>query len=152
MAYSHPAFQVEAQVHHFYIDDAQYGSSKILRCATHYPKKRGAAKPEVLIRYIQPLVHDVEASRNIAYAYAMNFAANCPSQVVTFENTVFFAGESELSFGKYAGKTLNEIFKINPGYIDWLAINMKPRNPIDQRIQLQCSWWLFRGFTRKMAV
>lgn len=151
MSYAAPAFFVPAQIHKFFIDDSRTGNCKLLRCATEYPKKRGAAKAEVMFRYVGPLVPNSEVSRKLAFEHAERFANLYPSQIVTFESTVFLAGKTVLGFGKYAGKTLDDVKAIKPDYIEWLAKNMTPRNHIDQRIVLQCKAWLYSGATKRLA-
>ncbi|MDI5832625.1 hypothetical protein OCF84_21110 (plasmid) [Shewanella xiamenensis] len=151
MAYSTPAFTIQVQVHNFYIDESRTGNCKLLRCKTEFPLKRGAQKADVMFRYVGPLVPDYDASREEAYKYACQYANLYPSQIVTFEQTVFLAGNTTLEFGKYSGKTLDDVFTVNPSYIDWLAANMKPRNHVEQRIHLQCKFWFYSGKTKKVV-
>jgi len=36
----------------------------------------------------------------------------------------FYTLDTEFTFGKFSGKTIREVIKIQPDYIDWCAINL----------------------------
>jgi len=54
-------------------------------------------------------------------------------QPISFENTDNLKGmqgsaEDVITFGKYRGKTIGEIYIVDPQYIIWLSTNMNPKN------------------------
>ncbi|MBE8233028.1 MAG: hypothetical protein HAW67_04775 [Endozoicomonadaceae bacterium] len=103
-----------------------------------------AKKTKALINYVKPLCLDIAESRKMALKYAKQFASNNPNYVVEFDIEVMDAGNTQLTFGKYKGRTLNELYSINPAYVQWIAESMTPRNFEMQKIVRQCKIWTYR--------
>jgi hypothetical protein len=147
-----PAFSILAQVQTFFIAKSDFTNSYLLRCRVDYPLKRGATKGESMIRYICPLMPNRENSIKAAFPHAESYAKLYVNQVVIINDHVFFAEETILNFGKYAGKSLGDIKILNPGYVSWLAKNLTPKNIDEQRISKQAICWGLHTLLTNKAV
>lgn len=69
---------------------------------------------------------------------AFQYLQNCNILLKVKDNTFFepYYGISDdiVSFGKYRGKRLAEVYYIDPGYVLWLAHKFEPRNPRDNKL------------------
>lgn len=147
-----PNFAMLALVNHFFVAKSGFTSCYLLRCRADYPKKKGAIKSESTFRYIAPLVPSLDESTKSGAIYAERYANLYTNQVVTFDGKVFHAETAIITFGKYAGKSLSEVVKLNSGYLYWLAKNMTPKNIDQQRILLQCQLWSAKADCLKKVI
>lgn len=76
---------------------------------------------------------------------AFHYLQNCNTLLKVKDNSFFepYYGISEdiVSFGKYRGKRLAEVYYIDPNYVLWLAHKFEARNPRDKKLAI-----LAKGF------
>lgn len=69
---------------------------------------------------------------------AFQYLQNCNVMLKVKDNSFFesFYGLSDdiISFGKYNGKRLADVYYVDPHYVLWLAHKFDPRNPRDKRL------------------
>lgn len=78
---------------------------------------------------------------------AINYLHNCNVMLLIKDNTFFepYYGINAgiVEFGKYRGKRLSEIYRIDPNYVLWLANKFEPRSYRDKKLCI-----LAKGFAR----
>ena len=101
-----------------------------------------------------PLIYLGNLSTNIVEAAkkARKFSGIQPIYFDSYDTLTSLRGTPEdvLTFGKYRGKTLGEIYLDNPQYIIWLSKNMEPRSK-KQFIQLQIAKDLTQDYFDQMT-
>lgn len=89
------------------------------------------AKPPLFIRTLAVTFND-------AAERAFQLLQNCNIALKVRDNTFFepYYGQSDdiVSFGKYSGKRLAEVYYVDPHYVLWLAQKFDPHSPKDKRL------------------
>ncbi len=85
--------------------------------------------PERLsIFYIQDLSEDINESLRAASSLCY-YSSRCLLLMEYNAKRMQSKGDDIISHGKYHGHFLHEIFRIDPGYISWVAYKFTPRIP-----------------------
>lgn len=82
--------------------------------------------------YICELSPDINASMRIA-STMLYYSPRCIFVVAYNEKRMQSNGDDLISFGKYRGHFLHEIFQIDPSYIGWIAYKFIPKIPKQKR-------------------
>ena len=75
------------------------------------------------INFLRDQINSIEALRNIENYYV--FTSKVKMSKKTTNKPVCVKPEDKITFGKYKGKTFNEIADIDSNYIIWLNENVK---------------------------
>lgn len=78
------------------------------------------------IFYIQDLSEDINESLRVASSLCY-YSPRCMLLVEYNAKRMQSRGDDIISIGKYHGHFLHEIFRIDPGYISWVAYKFTPR-------------------------
>jgi uncharacterized protein (DUF3820 family) len=113
------------------------GSYKLIS----YTKTFNQVKEKPVSSMLEHLSYDHQSSTFMAIKRLIHSSLDLNNTIHTFENHVFNTDGVPLSFGKYKGKLLSDVYLIDPGYISWLANIIKPTSFINQCILLQCQKW-----------
>lgn len=84
------------------------------------------------IFYIQDLSEDINESLRVASSLCY-YSPRCMLLVEYNAKRMQSRGDDIISIGKYHGHFLHEIFRIDPGYISWVAYKFTPRIPKQER-------------------
>ena len=84
------------------------------------------------IFYIQDLSEDINESLRAASSLCY-YSPRCMLLVEYNAKRMQSRGDDIISIGKYHGHFLHEIFRIDPGYISWIAYKFTPRIPKQER-------------------
>ena len=84
------------------------------------------------IFYIQDLSEDINESLRVASSL-FYYSPRCILLVEYNAKRMQSRGDDIISIGKYHGHFLHEIFRIDPGYISWVAYKFTPRIPKQER-------------------
>lgn len=84
------------------------------------------------IFYIQDLSEDINESLRVASSLCY-YSPRCMLLVEYNARRMQSKGDDIISLGKYHGHFLHEIFRIDPGYISWIAYKFTPRIPKQER-------------------
>ena len=84
------------------------------------------------IFYIQDLSEDISESLRAASSLCY-YSPRCMLLVEYNAKRMQSRGDDIISIGKYHGHFLHEIFRIDPGYISWIAYKFTPRIPKQER-------------------
>ena len=84
------------------------------------------------IFYIQDLSEDINESLRAASSL-FYYSPRCMLLVEYNAKRMQSRGDDIISIGKYHGHFLHEIFRIDPGYISWVAYKFTPRIPKQER-------------------
>lgn len=84
------------------------------------------------IFYIQDLSEDINESLRAASSLCY-YSPRCMLLVEYNAKRMQSRGDDIISIGKYHGHFLHEIFRIDPGYISWIAYKFTPRTPKQER-------------------
>lgn len=84
------------------------------------------------IFYIQDLSTDIHESLRAASTLCY-YSPRCMLLVEYNAKRMQSRGDDIISFGKFRGHFLHEIFRIDPGYVSWIAYKFTPRIPKQER-------------------
>lgn len=114
-------------------DTGFYAVSVATQHRSVYALWRIFSQPGRFPLYIQNLALTFED----AVGRAAKYLRNCNVSLQVLDNAYFepYYGVSDdiISFGKYSGKRLAEIYYIDPHYVLWIANKFEPRNRKDER-------------------
>lgn len=85
-----------------------------------------------LIFFIQDLSEDIHESLRAASSLCY-YSPRCLLIIEYNAKRMQSNGDDIISFGKYHGHFLHEIFRIDPGYVSWIAYKFTPRIPKQER-------------------
>ena len=84
------------------------------------------------IFYVQDLSTDIHESLRAASSLCY-YSPRCILLVEYNAKRMQSKGDDIISFGKYHGHFLHEIFRIDPAYVSWIAYKFTPRIPKQER-------------------
>lgn len=84
------------------------------------------------IFFIQDLSEDIHESLRAASSLCY-YSPRCLLIIEYNARHMQSNGDDIISFGKYRGHFLHEIFRIDPGYVSWIAYKFTPRIPKQER-------------------
>lgn len=96
---------------------------------------------------IPVFVQTLAVTMDDAVQRAIGYLLNCNVKLLIKDNTFFepYYGMTAdiVEFGKYRGKRLSEIYRIDPNYVLWLANKFEPRTYRNKKLSI-----LAKGFAR----
>lgn len=132
-----------------HIPVASYVCNKTCRNTGSYKLMRYLTRPQANGRRVMPdtqmlsyLSYSEDVSNELAIERLKRMSLNSKTDTIhVYDNHVFNAEDIKLSFGKYKGLLLEEVYLSDPSYVRWLASTIKPTSFINRCIQLQCQKW-----------
>lgn len=89
---------------------------------------------------IPVLVQTLAVTLDDAVQRAIGYLQNCNVKLLIKDNTFFepYYGMTAdmIEFGKYRGKRLSDIYRIDPNYVLWLANKFEPRTYRDKKLSI----------------